>query len=194
VARLTLLRHPAVDAQGLCYGRLDVPLAAPLDVSVTKVLTTLSTAPPRIWSSPALRCAQLAGRLGAVLGVEVHLDERLAELDFGRWEGRRWADLERDEGASFSEWMRDWTRSRPPDGESVVELEHRVRAFRDSVSEDAWVITHAGVIRAFLVLDGLPWPEAMSQPVAFLTPMVFERSFRPSRAQDDNGGRPNLDR
>src|SRR5207237_6258753 len=78
----------------------------------------------------------------------VQVETRLAELDFGSWEGRSWADLR---GATVDRWMRDPWQTRPPGGETVPEMTARIAAFRSELlsrsGKPAVVVTHAGVIR-----------------------------------------------
>lgn len=85
--------------------------------------------PPGSWrlaSSPLGRARQTAAFIGASLGVAVEIDERLAEIAFGEWEGRL-----RDEVApQYPELFegRDWLVS-PPGGETYDEVWARVAAW-----------------------------------------------------------------
>ncbi|MDR1450595.1 MAG: histidine phosphatase family protein [Propionibacteriaceae bacterium] len=155
--KVFLVRHlePA-GAAGLCYGRLDLPTtpavlqrgAAAVKARVGEVGLCLS--------SPLRRCADLA----AVAFGDCELDARLAELDFGDWEGRRWDDIDR---AEFDVWAADCVHRAPPGGESWTALRERAEAFladlRERPPERAAVVAHAGVIRACLSLVmGIPLP------------------------------------
>src|SRR5690606_40479848 len=64
-----LIRHTRVTASGLCYGRLDVPLAASFAEEARAVRKALAhqfpEGLPAIWSSPSLRCRSLAEALDA---------------------------------------------------------------------------------------------------------------------------------
>ncbi|MDD2762643.1 MAG: histidine phosphatase family protein [Opitutaceae bacterium] len=143
-----LIRHTRIKAPlGLCYGRSDVPLAATFPEEAAAVQARLPWMPATVWTSPAKRCRLLAERLGA---GAVKVDSRLAELDFGLWEGRRWDELH---GSEVETWMRaPWT-ARPPGGETAGELLRRVDAFRKQLlmleAGRTAVVTHAGVIRAW---------------------------------------------
>ena len=148
--------------------------------------------PPMIWTSPATRCRVLADKLQRRLGIsEIRVDDRLAELHFGLWEGCRWDDLR---GGAVDAWMRDPWNMRPPGGEAAWELWERVKAFRDErraemacargvsealkntliksdevswISGDGIVITHAGVIRAWRSLaENRPWQELFAEKIA----------------------------
>lgn len=154
--RLYLIRHgvPVVEA-GRCYGHLDVPA-----LSVEATAGTLSTILPSgcpLWSSPLRRCRDLAVRLHA----QPIIDSRLAEMDFGAWEGRRWDDIPR---AELDAWAADVAGYAPPDGESPRQLQQRALDFVASLNvPEAVIVTHAGVIRTLLAhWQGLP-PERWTE-------------------------------
>lgn len=147
---LILLRHARPEgAGGLCYGRSDLGLSGDFPVEAARLAETL---PPfaRLLTSPLTRCRHLAEALGRARGQAVAVDPRLAEMDFGAWENRPWADLPR---AELDAWAADLTGARPHGGESVAELAARAQAaLRDALAGagPALVVTHAGVIKAAL--------------------------------------------
>lgn len=124
-----------------------------------------------VWTSPLSRCAELAHALAAALGAPVRTDPRLLEISYGRWEGRTWVDLERDDAAALDAWMRSWETRGPPGGESAQEVQRRVSRWLAELStdHDHLLIAHAGVVRALGVLiDARTWPEVMQMPVVHL--------------------------
>ncbi len=160
---LTLIRHTRVAvAPGLCYGRIDVPLADTFEAEAAQIEAQLARGPRRVFTSPSTRCRRLAEQLTE--GV-VHVDERLRELDFGVWENRRWDDLPRSE---VDGWAARYVEVAPPGGESFHELAERVASFRREYDlKDAVVVTHGGVIRAWLCqIEGRPLSEAFHRQVA----------------------------
>jgi len=143
---LCLIRHTRVTARGLCYGRMDVPLAASFATEAQLVREALTLQFPQglppIWSSPSLRCRRLAEALDAPF----QLDARLQELNFGDWEGRSWAELD---SPAARHWGDNWQTAAPPQGESLAALLDRLRAFLAELdSANAILLTHAGPIRA----------------------------------------------
>lgn len=158
---LILIRHTRVAVAGLCYGRTDVPLADTFVDELAAVHTSFSARPGVVYTSPALRCRRLAGALGA---SDVRTDARLQELDFGAWENRLWSEIPR---AEIDAWAADFVENAPPRGESFRALAARVDAFRRELSEsDAVIVTHGGVIRAWLSLvSGQPLREAFAREV-----------------------------
>lgn len=168
---VVLIRHPAVGVEpGVCYGRSDVPLAAPADAAAHAVLAYLSalgTPPPeRIWTSPLTRCMSVAERLAQRFDVPVSSDAGWQEMDFGAWEMQRWDDIDR---AALDAWAADLMQACAHGGESVARFAARVARRADAVAQlDApqWAVTHAGVIRAFAshVLR-VPLAALLSRPV-----------------------------
>lgn len=143
---LCLIRHTRVAASGLCYGRLDVPLATSFAAEAQAVREALAVqfpdGLPPVWCSPSLRCRRLAD----ALNVPYRTDARLMELNFGLWEGRSWEELDSPEARH---WGDNWQTAAPPGGESLPELLARLHDFLAEIeSGDALLITHAGPIRA----------------------------------------------
>lgn len=147
---LILLRHTRPEgADGLCYGRSDLPLAADFNAEAARLARDL---PPfaRILSSPLSRCLLLAQALATARARPLSIDPRLAEMDFGRWEGQRWDTIARVE---LDAWAADLTSARPHGGETVAELAVRVRAALTAALSGpvpTLVVCHAGVIKAAL--------------------------------------------
>ena len=159
------VRHPPVpDADGLCYGRLDLDVPSAVQRDAARALAA-ELPPWPIASSPSLRCRALADALRALRGDDrpVRVDARLREMDFGAWEGRAWASLPR---ADLDAWAADLDGFAPPGGESFVLLRTRVRDALDALAGPHVVVTHAGVIRAALALGGMPTALAASASIA----------------------------
>ena len=116
-----------------------------------------------VWSSPLGRCRLPAERLAALLGIPVTLDTRLAELDFGSWEGRDWDDVPR---ASLDEWAADPLGFAAPGGESGASLIRRIRAVQRTLSDASvpcLVVSHGGPLR-------LLGPMLRGEPADLLAP------------------------
>jgi alpha-ribazole phosphatase len=173
---LVLIRHPAValDA-GVCYGHSDVALADDAKVSAGALavkLAALQVPPPRVFiSSPLIRCSALAAAMANDSGCALSHDERLKEMNFGDWEQQRWDAIDR---GLLDDWAASFEHARAHGGESVAQFVARVRVWFEAFSQTgelspAYVVTHAGVIRAIasLVLDVplarcLRWPVEMT--------------------------------
>jgi alpha-ribazole phosphatase len=170
--QLDLIRHPRpIDAQGLCYGRHDIPVdaesVAHAAAGVRGLIPEQALKAARIYSSPASRCVLLARALAAPR--EPRLAEELWEMSFGSWEGQPWDGLPRDE---LDAWARDVWRYRPGGAESVAMVAARwerwARRVRLSGEDSAIAVTHAGVIRVALVAAGvLDAAACLQAPVEF---------------------------
>ncbi len=166
-SRLTLLRHTRLaHADGRCYGRADFPLADTAAQDIAGVVATLPDI-DRVVSSPARRCLQLAEAIASERRLDVSIDSRWQELDFGAWEGLSWDELPRVE---IDAWAADSWRYAPGGGESAQTLYERVAAAIDELRssmdrENVLVVTHGGPLRAARVLtERLPFTEHFSLP------------------------------
>jgi alpha-ribazole phosphatase len=161
--RLYLVRHPRpVVAVDTCYGSTDLAVMPQERARIQTALMPLLPKNALLLSSPLRRCADLAEELASALGCEPpRYDSRLAEMDFGDWEMRTWDLVPRGE---VDAWADDMTAYRPGNGESVLQVAQRVRAFFDTLPalqvENIIVICHAGTIRLLAACErGLSIPE-----------------------------------
>ena len=164
--KLWLLRHgaPLVDS-GTCYGASDVPADPQATLRAAQALAGRLPAGLAVRTSPLQRCRELADVLCALRpGLACSEDARLAEMDFGRWEGARWDAIAR---AEFDAWMADFAGWRCGGGESVAQLMARVgAALADAraAGHDVLWVTHGGVVRAVrLLAAGTPLPRRADQ-------------------------------
>lgn len=152
-----LLRHtPLTGADGVCYGRSELPLA---DTSTHDMANVVATLPAfdRIISSPSQRCRELAlaaYRAQQGRAVAPTFDARWLEIDFGRWEGLSWDAVPR---AELDAWAADTWNYAPGGGESARELYARVaESLQDlrtaTQGTRTLVVTHAGPLRAATVM------------------------------------------
>lgn len=166
---LTLIRHTRVAvAEGLCYGRTDVPLVWPPEPAfedVAAVAASVHQPVQAVVSSPAVRALTLARHLATAWQVPLTEDPRWQELDFGAWEGQPWSAIDR---TASDAWCADVERRSPPGGESRAALRTRVHAalaalHARAVAAHLVVVTHAGPLRVALgaPLDtAVPWGSA----------------------------------
>jgi alpha-ribazole phosphatase len=168
---LWLWRHPpAIGAAGRCIGRTDLPV----DRRKARRLAHRIRAearrhglPREVWTSPLARSAAV-GRCLRGWGWRWTVDARLAEMDFGRWEGRPWAEVPCDEVLA---WQHALLHHAPGGGESLAALAARARAFVAEAAEAAGgpgarlVVGHGGWINALchvapdaLQVDAARWP------------------------------------
>lgn len=151
--RLWLVRHarPLI-GQGICYGSLEV-LADEEETRAAAIrLSHELPSGVEVLTSPRQRCTQLAHALSELRPDLVPRTEpRLAEMDFGNWEGRAWDSLRQE----LDQWAGDFgTYSTGGTGESAGQFVRRVGALLDetlaSGRDQVW-IAHAGVYKAVLM-------------------------------------------
>lgn len=106
-------------------------------------------------SSPMARARETTRLLRAALDLDPDdhaVDERLAELSFGRWEGLTWKETRRLHPGEAAARDRDRWRFRPEGGESYADLAARVAAVLAEPRGPTLIVSHGGVMRAILHL------------------------------------------
>lgn len=154
---LDLLRHGETQGGSRFRGRLDDPLTA---TGWEQMWTAVGQADrKRTWdaiiASPLARCADFAQALSEHQGIPLRLDQRLAELDFGAWEGKTVTDLMATDAEALGRFWADLLANTPPGGEPLLAFAARVlAAWGDLLDQESGervlVIGHGGVIRVIL--------------------------------------------
>lgn len=143
---LFLVRHgrTAINVGNKLQGRIDHPLdevGRQQAIEIASVLKNID----RVISSPLIRAKQTAD----AFGLPVEVDPRFIELDYGDFDGV----LQKDVPApTWSEWRRN-NNFRPPNGETLVELDLRVQeALSELIYEarlkNVVVVSHVSPIKA----------------------------------------------
>jgi alpha-ribazole phosphatase len=163
--RLVLLRHgePVPEAQGRCYGRLDLGLSETGRRQIEEKCKRLSTLRTQaLYCSPLQRALESATIAGEILGLQPQIADELSELHFGRFEGMPYPEIERLYPDEFKMWMEQPTKMIFPGGESFEDLARRVLQFTCAlphrhVDQSVLIVAHAGVNRVILANAlGLP--------------------------------------
>lgn len=141
---LILIRHtkPLID-KGICYGQTDLELDKDYPTEFSQVLTEVGSH-QLVYSSPLIRCGQLA----EFIGSEVIYDDRIKEINFGDWEMQKWTEISPEQ---INPWYEDYVNVRPTNGESLLEMHLRVKSFLAEIRQldrkRIICVTHAGVMR-----------------------------------------------
>lgn len=109
-----------------------------------------------IWASPAGRTLQTVAIVAEHLGrdfFDIRTDPRLLEIDVGRWEGRRYADIVAEQGPIICPERRAFNVA-PPGGEYYPAIAARLEAWLSDLdpARVALVISHGITLR---VLRGM---------------------------------------
>ncbi len=151
--QLYFLRHGDTGLQGRYIGSTDAPLTQQGREQVRKTgLVLRQKGIAKILCSPLLRCRQTVAELD--LPVACRFSELLREIDFGRWEGKKFAEIVQFDQDLIDSWVADPQRFTFPDGESLNSFTDRIAAFKTElermVEETLLVVAHGGVIRHLL--------------------------------------------
>jgi probable phosphoglycerate mutase len=164
--RLILVRHgsTAHSAERRFSGRNDLPL----DAAGQRQAASLAARAvgfgdvAAVVSSPLPRARQTADTIAQALGRDVVVNDDLAEVDFGAWEGLSFAEAQAAYPTEVAAWLSS-PDAAPPGGESFAALARRVRRGRDAViagypGGTVVVVTHVSPIKTLirLALDAPP--------------------------------------
>ena len=153
--KIAFLRHAetAWTAEGRIQGRSDIRLSDAGRAALGAFRVPPECVGMRIVTSPLARCVETALLIGA---PQAPREERLAEMSWGAWEGKRLAELRTEHGRAMEEnEARGW-EFRPPQGESPREVLARVRSWLAELEAPTLALTHRGVIRAVFA-DSCGW-------------------------------------
>lgn len=140
---LILIRHgeATANAAGQLLGRADVPLTPRGEEQVAALRPHLGDV-RRLIASPLVRARRSAEGLGT--GLEVELDGRWIEIDYGEHDGQALTQ------APLAQWRLD-PDYRPAGGESLAEVGARVRQACEELfphQGDVVVVSHVSPIKA----------------------------------------------
>ncbi|CAB1127906.1 Histidine phosphatase family protein [Candidatus Hydrogenisulfobacillus filiaventi] len=110
-------------------------------------------------SSPLARARETIAPLAEALGLPVTILPDLREVDLGRWDGERLADIAGRDPEHYRRWRQDPERYPPPGGEPIRAVGARVLAALDAWAGDTTgtviAATHADCLKGVVleVLD-----------------------------------------
>ena len=155
-SRVLFMRHPETvsNVQHWYSGVKDVYLSPAGDAQRRRAIDALVCwKPDHIFCSPLSRCLSIAAVAAEHLGIEVVIDDRLAEINFGVIEGVDYDEIA-DMGYRFPWPFGVDGLSRPcPGGESFEDFVARAQSMLDTlkgVEGRVACVTHGGFMRAAL--------------------------------------------
>jgi broad specificity phosphatase PhoE len=107
-----------------------------------------------IFSSPFERCFQTAWEIKKILEVDLVTDERLREVNYGKWQGLTSDEVKERFPEIFKARREDPVNIAPPEGETLLSMQERViRTLEGIISQNksSLVITHGSCIHASLM-------------------------------------------
>lgn len=160
-----LLRHGEPELRGCFLGRLNSPATQRGIESCVEAVSRLDIG--HVISSPLDRSVAAAEAIAEGLGLEVDLDPRWQELDFGTWDGRSAEEIGQSQERELHDFWTDPDLHPPPGGERWSEIKDRVSAAMKETATRSFgrpvlVVSHAGAIRAAVaVACGFGFAETM---------------------------------
>ncbi|TRX60271.1 bifunctional RNase H/acid phosphatase [Corynebacterium hiratae] len=130
--------------------------------------------------SPLRRCQQTAAAVVEGRDLRVETVEDLIEVDFGRWEGKTFAEADAADPELHARWLKD-TSVACPGGESLRAVHRRVSAARRKLQQryagqTVLVVSHVNPIKSFVrqALDSGPQtPNHLFLELASLSEVEF---------------------
>ncbi|HEU0130101.1 MAG TPA: bifunctional RNase H/acid phosphatase [Mycobacteriales bacterium] len=158
---LLLLRHgqTAMSVERRFSGSGDPPLTQVGRAQAAALAGRVAAMPgpfAAVVSSPLARARQTAEPVAAALGLDVVVDERLRETDFGAWEGLTFGEIRERDPEGLQDWLDD-PAVPAPGGESFAQVGRRVRQARDALLAEhggasVVVVTHVTPVKLLLSL------------------------------------------
>ncbi len=146
---LAFVRHGETldNREGRLLGRSDPPLTPKGRLQAEALAAALAPLEPgAVFSSPLARAVETATSIAQACGIEVAVDERLIEIDYGQWERRSLVDVPADAAAVSTDPAATF-----PEGESLVDVSARVVPFcKDVLAREGLVVavTHVSPVKA----------------------------------------------
>lgn len=160
--RLLLVRHASHDLLNqVLVGRIpDVPISAAGVEEAHRVAMRLAEMGiTRVHTSPRQRAIETAGIIARVARIPMQISFALDEIDVGAWTGLSFEELAKERSWSFWNMLR--SLARPPEGESMREVQERIvlylaRLHAAYPGGRIALVSHAEVIRtAIMHCEGL---------------------------------------
>lgn len=181
--RLYFVRHGESEANRstLFAGSLDMPLTEKGRAQAKVTAAFLQDIPfAAVYASDLMRAYDTGAVVAQLHGLDAIPVQQLREIFAGHWEGKTYCDLEREFADSYDVWKNTIGLAACPGGESVAQLQERVRACVEKIvlshpGETVCIATHATPIRVMECLwthtplermHTIPWVSNASVTVA----------------------------
>jgi broad specificity phosphatase PhoE len=200
VRRVVLLRHGRTEwnASGRFQGMLDSPLdATGIAQAAAAALALMPMRPDALVSSQLQRALDTAGPVGAQCGLDVAVDDRLAEIQLGTWQGLTRVEAKAAYPEEYARWQAG-EDGRRGGGETYAEVGARatacVRDWLDRLGSGSLLlaVTHGGTARATIgtMLGMAPDTWWRLAPLSNCRWSLLADSGRGWRLEEHNAGSP----
>lgn len=134
-------------------GSLDMPLTARGEEQAVRTAEYLNKVPfSAVYASPLARAYATGETVAQAHGLKPIGERALQEIYAGLWEGKNYSVLEQEFPKSYGTWRTQIGLAQCPEGESVADLQNRVRSSVEKIvanhsGETICIATHATPIR-----------------------------------------------
>jgi alpha-ribazole phosphatase len=151
--KIYLLRHGTTDYNKCYIGASDIDLSDAGKKEIKDIAPFIATQKiEQVYCSPMRRCLQTQEQLRLPIGAK--LEYNLREIDFGRWEGKDFAEIAASDPQLVTAWSQKAFRFTFPEGENTQDFIQRVQQVTDKILSDnatnILLISHGGVIRSMI--------------------------------------------
>lgn len=135
-----------------------------------------------IFSSPMIRTISTAKPLCETVGIEMQLRDGLKEIDFGQWEGKTPAQVNRDYHDDYVRWQSEPGWNAPLGGERAIDIARRSSEVIEEIEAtykdgNVLVVSHKATIRIMLCsllgIDVGRYRDRIDMPVAAVSLVEF---------------------
>ena len=188
--RIYLVRHGATDltAEDRFAGSTDVPLSEEGRRQISALAQRLRNDKlDGIYASPLGRTMETARIIASAHQCEIQPEADLREIDYGRWEGRRRDEIEREFAEEYDTWQEDPLTMAPSGGESGIQVLARAlpvirRIVQKHRHQSVLVVSHKGtnrlLISSLLGFDVRGYRDRLEQSPAGLNILDFATEAR----------------
>ena len=138
-----------------------------------------------IYASPRLRTRQTANALAHRIKHDVTVDEGLAEISYGDWEGLRHEDVQGQWPEAYTYWAADTASRGTPGGETAFKVAARAAPVLERIKREVndgkvLIVSHKATIRimvcALLGMDVRLFRDRIAQNVAAVTKFEMKKT------------------
>lgn len=162
-------------------GSLDTPLTEKGIAQADSTAAFLCDVPfAAVYASDLSRAYNTGAAVAAIQQVPIHAAPQLREIFAGEWEGKLYSELEEKYSESYAVWRHQIGCSKCPGGESVRDLQARIRKCVEEIvrkhpDETICIATHATPIRVMEcvwthtpleLMHTIPWVSNASVTIA----------------------------
>ena len=167
MSELLFIRHAETDMAGRFCGHTDPPINAHGEEQIQSLIESVrTTSIDAVYCSDLQRAITTAQAIADAFTLPLTESRELREINFGEWEGLRWAQIEQHDVALAHMWVDDFPNLSAPGGEAFADFQARILGEIERLSllakdRRVAVVTHGGVMRIVLcVLLGYSQKEA----------------------------------